>query len=167
MAYSSKHKRGVTWESPINSTSFFENDEWWVQYPVIYADLSRLNRCNSFSRCRAIVVSKRRRRRRRRSQKIDDLPFLATWLSGTKRCFPANLTILLPMEALDNVWYGSWRPLTYLTRTFRACHLCTLNVAAIFFRGHPYIWRTTVRHDTVRHDNEVSYEYANLVMNTY
>ena len=32
-------------------------------------------------------------------------------------------------------------------QTFRACHLCTFNVAAIFFRGHPYIWRTTVRHD--------------------
>ena len=23
----------------------------------------------------------------------------------------------------------------------------TLNVAAIFIRGHPYIWRTTARHD--------------------
>ena len=36
-----------------------------------------------------------------------------------------------------------------LTQTFRACHMCTFNVAAIFFRGHPYIWRTVVRHDTV------------------
>ena len=53
------------------------------------------------------------------------------------------------MEVLDNAWYGSWRPLTNLTQTFRACHLCTFNVAAIFFRGHPYIWRTTVRHDTL------------------
>ena len=25
--------------------------------------------------------------------------------------------------------------------------MCTFNVAAIFFRGHPYIWRTTVHHD--------------------
>ena len=24
----------------------------------------------------------------------------------------------------------------------QACHLCTFNVAAIFFRGHPYTWRT-------------------------
>ena len=48
------------------------------------------------------------------------------------------------MEALDNAWYGSWRPLTNLTQTFRAYHLRTLNVAAI------YIWRTTVRHDTQR-----------------
>ena len=24
---------------------------------------------------------------------------------------------------------------------------CIFNVAAIFFRGHPYIWRTTIRHD--------------------
>ena len=52
------------------------------------------------------------------------------------------------MEALDNAWYGSWRPLTNLTQTFWACHLCTFNVAAIFFRGHHYICRTyTVRHD--------------------
>ena len=28
------------------------------------------------------------------------------------------------MEALDNAWYGSWRLLTNLTRTFRAYHLC-------------------------------------------
>ena len=28
-------------------------------------------------------------------------------------------------------------------------HLCTFNVAATFFRGHPYIWSTTVRHDRV------------------
>ena len=38
---------------------------------------------------------------------------------------------------------------TNLTQTFRACHLRTFNVAAIFFRDHPYIWRTTVRHDNV------------------
>ena len=53
------------------------------------------------------------------------------------------------MEALDNVCYGSWRPLTNLTQTFRACHLRTFNVAAIFFRGHPYIWHTTVHHDSM------------------
>ena len=29
------------------------------------------------------------------------------------------------METLDNAWYGSLRPLTNLTQTFRACHLCT------------------------------------------
>ena len=55
------------------------------------------------------------------------------------------------MEALDNAWYGSLRPLTNLTQTFQACHLCTFNVAAIFFfRGHPYIWRTTIRRDKSR-----------------
>ena len=43
------------------------------------------------------------------------------------------------METLDNAWYGSLRPLTNLTQTFRACHLCTFNVAAIFWGGHPYI----------------------------
>ena len=51
------------------------------------------------------------------------------------------------MEALDNAWYGSWRPWTNLMQTFRACHLYTFNVAAILFRGHPYIWRSIVRQD--------------------
>ena len=27
------------------------------------------------------------------------------------------------------------------------CHLRTFNVATIFFRGHPYIWHTTICHD--------------------
>ena len=44
------------------------------------------------------------------------------------------------MEALGNAWYGWWKPLTDLTQTFRVFHLCTFNVAAFFFRGHPYIW---------------------------
>ena len=41
------------------------------------------------------------------------------------------------MEALDIAWYGSWRSLTNLTQTFRACHLCNFNVAAIFFGAIP------------------------------
>ena len=48
------------------------------------------------------------------------------------------------MEALNNAWYGSWRPLTNLMQTFQVCHLCTFYVATIFFLlgggGHPYIW---------------------------
>ena len=38
--------------------------------------------------------------------------------------------------------------LTNLTQTFQACHLCTFNVATIFLGGHPYIWCTTVCHDS-------------------
>ena len=57
-----------------------------MQYPVIYAVFSRLNRCNSFSRYRTSLADSSDRRRKK------------------------------------------------------------LNVAAIIFiRGHPYIWRTTVR----------------------
>ena len=41
------------------------------------------------------------------------------------------------MEALGNAWYGSWRPLTNLMQTIRVCHLCTFNVAAIFFGAIP------------------------------
>ena len=33
--------------------------------------------------------------------------------------------------------------------TLEERNMCTFNVAAIFFRGHPYIWRTTVRHNNV------------------
>ena len=62
------------------------------------------------------------------------------------------------MEALDNAWYGSWRPLTNLTQTFRACHLRTFNVAAIFFGAIPtygvlpyaMIWKSTVQHTRCR-----------------
>ena len=49
---------------------------------MICAVLLRLNRCNSFSRYCAIVVEKREKKEER-SQKIDDLPVLATCRSGT------------------------------------------------------------------------------------
>ena len=50
-----------------------------MQYSVIYAILSHLNCSNIFSHYRAIVVEKRKKE----SQKIDDLPVLATCRSGT------------------------------------------------------------------------------------
>ena len=65
------------------------------------------------------------------SQKIDDLPVLATCQSGT--------TAMLSSKVDGHIAYGStrqcliWlRPLTNLKQAFRACHLCTFNVAAIF-----------------------------------
>ena len=58
-----------------------------MQYPVIYAVFSRLNRCNSFSRYRASLADSLDRRKKeikkKESQKIDDLPVLATCRSGT------------------------------------------------------------------------------------
>ena len=45
-----------------------------MQYPVIFAILSRLNRCNSFSRYRAIVLEKRRKSEDRRFARFADLP---------------------------------------------------------------------------------------------
>ena len=56
-----------------------------MQYPVIYAVFSRLNRCNSFIRYRASLAdsSLTEERRKKESQKIDDLPVLATCRSGT------------------------------------------------------------------------------------
>ena len=53
-----------------------------MQYRVIYAGFSHLNCCNSFSHYRAIVVEKRKKKEEI-SQKIDDLPILATCWSGT------------------------------------------------------------------------------------
>ena len=55
------------------------------------------------------------------------------------------------MEALDNAWYGSWRPLTNLMERV----ICALLMWPPFFfwggrggeGGHSYIWRTTVHHD--------------------
>jgi len=72
-----------------------------VQHPVIYAVLLRLNRCNSFSRYRAIVLEKGRRKEER-SQKIDDLPILATCRSGTLAMLSSKVNGSVPMEVLDN-----------------------------------------------------------------
>jgi len=111
---------------------------------VIYAGFSCLDHCNSFSRYRARLADTKG------NQKIDDLPVLRLASLVLQRCSLAKLTVLLAMEALGNVWYGSRRPLTNLTQTFQACHLCTFNMAAIFVQGHPYIWRTTIRHHSHR-----------------
>ena len=47
-------------------------------------------------------------------------PVLATRRSGTLEIdSPAKLMVLLPMEALDNAWYGPWKSLTNLTQTFK------------------------------------------------
>ena len=53
---------------------------------MIYVVVLRLNCCNSFSCCHAIAVEKRRR-----SQKIDDLPVLATCQSGTLVMFSSKV----------------------------------------------------------------------------
>ena len=55
-----------------------------MQYLVIYDIFSQLNRCNSFSHYRASLAdSYTDRRKKKESQKIDDLPVLATCRSGT------------------------------------------------------------------------------------
>ena len=55
-----------------------------MQYPVIDVVFSRLSRCNSFSRYRASqAYTQRKKERKKESQKIDDLPVLATCRSGT------------------------------------------------------------------------------------
>ena len=67
---------------------------------MIYAVL--WNCCNSFGHCRAILVEGREKERKQgRSQKIDDLPILATCQSGT---FISNAC-----KVNDPVAYGSTR----------------------------------------------------------
>ena len=80
-----------------------------MQYPVIYAVFSRLNRCNSFSRYRACLADsytdrrkkKEERRKKEESQKIDDLPVLATRRSSTSAMFSSKVN--------DPVAHGSTR----------------------------------------------------------
>ena len=67
-----------------------------MQYPVIYDVFWRLNRCNSFSRYRASLADsytdrRKKKERKKESQKIDDLPVLATWRSGTSAMFSSKL----------------------------------------------------------------------------
>ena len=108
--------------------------------------------CNSFSHYRVSLASFihsfihsfiQKDRKKSEDRLFARLP---TCQSGTSAML-SGLTVPLSIEALGNAWYGSWRPLNNLTQTFQACHLCTFNIAAIFFRSHPYIWRITLRHD--------------------
>ena len=145
MAYSTKYWHRSAWESLKNSSSstITISSECNTQWFMLVFHV--LNCCNSFSCYHVSLASERKKERKsedRRFARFSDLP--VWYFSDALRL---KLTVPLSMEALGNAWYGSWSPLNNLTQTFQACHLCTFNVAAIFFRGHPYIWRTTVRHD--------------------
>ena len=119
MAYSSKCKREVTWESPSSSSSFKlrmiggKCNTWWSFYIWIIAIASAV-----------IVLAWLRLKEERRKK----------WFAGLllQWCSPMKLMVPLLMEALGNAWH-SWRPLTNLTQTFWTCHLRTFNVAVIFF----------------------------------
>ena len=65
---------------------------------VIYAIVSRLNRCNRLSRYRVSLADSYTNGR---SQKIDDLPVLATRRSGTSAMFSRKVN--------DPVAHGSTR----------------------------------------------------------
>ena len=86
MAYRGKNTSHMGVLEFADQSDFFTTDRWWVQYPVIYDIFSRLNRCNSFSRYRASLADCSDRR----SQKIDDLPVLATCQSGTSTMFSSK-----------------------------------------------------------------------------
>ena len=69
-----------------------------MQYPVIYAVLSCLNRCNSCSSYFAVMLEGSQKSDVS-SQKIDDLPVLATCWSGT--------SVMLNSKVDGLVAYGS------------------------------------------------------------
>ena len=80
-----------------------------MQYPVIYAIFSHLNRCNSFSHYHVSLASKTKKEK---SQKIDDLPVLATCWSVTLAILSSQVNgsvahestrqcLILFMEAVD------------------------------------------------------------------
>ena len=57
---------------------------FFVHIIIINSNASRFFRCNSFSRyCASLADSYTDRRKKEESQKIDDLPVLATCWSGT------------------------------------------------------------------------------------
>ena len=58
--------------------------------------------------------------------------------------------VLLSMEALDNA-HGA-EAVDRINADISSVSFVTFNVAATFFRGHPYIWHTTACHDTICHD---------------
>ena len=62
---------------------------------------SRLKRCNSFSHYRAIPMEGRDKKEEE-SQKIDDLPILATCQSGNLAMVSNKVNSPLLREALDN-----------------------------------------------------------------
>ena len=74
-----------------------------MQYAVIYAIFSRLNRCNSFSRYRAnLADSYTDRRKKEESQKIYDLPVLATRQSGTSAMLSSKVNGPIVQESTGN-----------------------------------------------------------------
>jgi len=66
--------------------------------------------------------------------KIDNLPVLATCWSGTLAILSSKVNGLV---LHGSTRYCSWKPLTNLTQSFRACYLCTFKVVAIFFGTIP------------------------------
>ena len=132
MVYSSKHKRGITWELPTSSSSFLENDKWWVQYPVIYF-LFVFFYVWSIVIASAVIVLFQWKEEQERSQKIDDLPILATCQSGILAMVSSKvITVCCSGKHSIMTDMAPSRPLTNLTQT---CHLCTFIMATISFRA--------------------------------
>ena len=81
----------------------------------------------------------RKKEEERRFARFSDLLVCNLAMLSSKVNDPVShgTTRIWPMEAVD----GSDTDISSVS-------FVTFNVAAIFFQGHPYIWRTTVRHDS-------------------
>ena len=88
--------------------------------------------CNSFScYCASLAETQKKKKRESKDGWFDCFSNLIWPVWYFSNALQWSLTVLLFMEALDNAWYSSWRPLTNLTQTFWACHSSTFKVVAI------------------------------------
>ena len=103
-----------------------------MQYPVIYAVF--FSRLNSFSRYRASLADSYTdsRRTKERSQKIDDLPVLATRRSGTLE--------ILSSKVNGRVAHGS---LTWLIEAFDYSNVDISSVSFVYFYYGRHFFRVT------------------------
>ena len=132
MAYSTKYQHWSAWESLKNSSSSTItissecNTQWFM---VVF--------CIWIVVIPSAVITLAWLQKERRKVRWTICPFY--WLVSLvlQQCSPAKLTVPLSMEVLGNAWYGSWRPLNNLMQTFQVCHLCTFNVATIFWGAIP------------------------------
>ena len=132
MAYSTKYQHWSAWESLKNSSSSTItissecNTQWFM---VVF--------CIWIVVIPSAVITLAWLQKERRKVRWTICPFY--WLVSLvlQQCSPVKLMVPLSMEALGNAWYDSWRPWNNLTQTFQVCHLCTFNVAAIFFGAIP------------------------------
>ena len=100
MAYNTKYWQRSAWESLKNSLSstITMSSECNTQWLVLFFRVWIVVIASA-----VIVLAWLQKKRKKESQKIDDLPVLATCQLVLQRCSPAKLTVPLCMETLGKV----------------------------------------------------------------